>query len=154
MSIRPATPFDVAEIVTLRLRLFECFNRLDSELTEKTRAVTHQYFERSFDNDDCKTWVAETDQRLVALGSLALFIRPPNPHNLSGKEAYLMNMYTLPEYRRRGYSKGILQQAMAHALSNGFGRIWLHASDDGQPLYQGAGFRHSDKYMEWKPVAI
>ncbi len=150
-AVRLATPADLDAMVELRQQLFACFPEalgiIDEALMRQTSLA---YFSRAFAHGDCQTWVAEADGQIVSQGSLALFQRPPFPGNLSGREAYLLNMYTLPDYRRRGYSKAILQQAMAYAREQGLGRIWLHASDDGQPLYQAAGFLPSEKYMEWR----
>ena len=153
MAVRLATPDDLDQLVELRLQLFACFPQalgtIDDEIM---RTVSKAFFTRAFEQGDCQSWVAVADQQIVAQGSLVLFQRPPFPGNLSGREAYLLNMYTLPDYRRRGYSKAILQQAMAWAREQGLGRIWLHASEDGQPLYEAAGFLPSTKYMEWIPT--
>lgn len=150
--VRVATLADLDALVELRLQLFACFPEALGKVADDTmRRVSQAYFTRAFEQGDCHTWVAEADNRIVAQGSLALFQRPPFPANLSGREAYLLNMYTLPDYRRRGYSKAILQQAMAFAREQGLGRIWLHASENGQPLYAQAGFQPSSKFMEWIP---
>ncbi|MFZ6653847.1 GNAT family N-acetyltransferase [Undibacterium sp. TJN19] len=146
-----ANPDDLQQIIALRLRLFGDlvdFNHgkgVDAEL----QAATSAYFERSFTGDDCKTWLAEADGQIVAAGTLAIFSRPPYPGNVSGKDAYLLNMFTLPEYRGKGHGKAVLQQAMHYAQQHGYGKVWLHASDQGRPLYAAAGFVEDSSYMEW-----
>lgn len=148
--IRLAEPADLDQIVQLRMRLFDDATEMNGVgPDEAILNVTVDYFRQSFDKDDCKTWVAFVDQHVVAVGSLAVFCRPPYPGNLAGKDAYLLNMYTLPEYRRRGYAQAILKEAMQYAQQQGFGKIWLHATADGQPVYAGAGFAPSADYMEW-----
>ncbi|OHX14302.1 GNAT family N-acetyltransferase [Chromobacterium sphagni] len=151
--IRRALARDLDQIVQLRMRLFDdavdlngC--RPDAEMLQ----VTRDYFQQAFDSDDCATWVADRAGRVVALGSLVVFARPPYPGNAAGKEAYLLNMYTLPEQRRQGLAQAILREAMAHAGEKGYAKVWLHATEDGQSLYLSAGFSASDKYMEWQPA--
>ena len=40
--------------------------------------------------------------RFVGTGGVSFFQVMPTYHNPSGKKAYIMNMYTIPEYRRNG----------------------------------------------------
>ena len=150
--IREAGPGDLEEVLQLRMRLFDKlvdFNNgkgVDEDLLQSTRT----YFSDALQSGTCKTWVAEGDGHLVACGSLAIFIRPPYPGNVAGKDAYLLNMYTLAEYRKQGLARKILQRAMHYAHEQGFAKIWLHATEDGQSLYASEGFEQSSKYMEWE----
>ncbi|MES2041895.1 MAG: GNAT family N-acetyltransferase [Pseudomonadota bacterium] len=150
--IREAGPGDLEEVLQLRMRLFDKlvdFNNgkgVDEDLLQSTRT----YFSDALQSGACKTWVAEADEHLVACGSLAIFVRPPYPGNVAGKDAYLLNMYTLAEYRKQGLARKILQQAMQYAHEQGFAKIWLHATEDGQALYASEGFEQSSKYMEWE----
>ena len=49
-----------------------------------------------------RSWVVEEEGEVVACATLALFVRPPYPGNLAGREGYLLNIYTRPAWRRRG----------------------------------------------------
>jgi len=150
--VREAVPDDLEQIVQLRMRLFDKlvdFNHgkaVDDELLHSTRT----YFREAFQNGACKTWVAQAGEHIVACGSLAIFVRPPYPGNVAGRDAYLLNMYTLAEYRKQGLARQILQQAMRCAHELGFAKIWLHATEDGQALYASEGFESSSQYMEWE----
>jgi len=66
---------------------------------------------------------------------------PPNYSNQSGKVAYIMNMYTLPEYRRQGVAAELLKRTIEGAKACGYSKITLHATDMGRPLYEKFGFR-------------
>lgn len=52
-----------------------------------------------------------------------------------------MNMYTVPQQRRRGVATGMLAFVLAYAQRNALGRIMLNASPMGKPLYEGFGFQ-------------
>ncbi|KYG36762.1 acetyltransferase [Bacillus gaemokensis] len=69
-------------------------------------------------------------------------------NNLEGKEAYILNMYTLPEYRGNGLAKKLLQHCIKECKENGVKRIWLHSSKDGELLYKKMGFTHKTNEME------
>jgi len=115
------------------------------------RAATTKYFEQAIQADQAKSWVATAEGSVVACGTLAEFRRPPYPGNLSGTEAYLLNMYTLPSFRRRGMAREIVSQILAFAKAQGYGKVWLHASEDGRPLYERHGFAPNPSAMEWTP---
>ncbi|MCH8623000.1 GNAT family N-acetyltransferase [Undibacterium sp. TS12] len=152
MLIRLAQASELDALVQMRMRLFGDlvdFNQ-GKGANEQLLAATRDYYARAFDNHECKTWVAEADGKIVATGSLVVFVRPPYPGNTSGKDAYLLNMYTMAEYRKQGLARKILQQAMQYAREQGYGKVWLQATDDGQPLYASAGFASTSDYMEWE----
>ena len=50
---------------------------------------------------------------------------------------YVALVATLPEARGKGYAEAAMREAIGHA---GGGRITLHASDAGQPVYRAMGF--------------
>lgn len=59
-----------------------------------------------------------------------------------------MNMYTVPQQRRRGVATGMLAFVLAYAQRNALGRIMLNASPMGKSLYEKAGFKLiSNEYM-------
>ena len=60
----------------------------------------------------------------------------PTYHNPSGEKAYIMNMYTSPEYRRQGIAYKTLDLLVQDAKSRGIDAISLEATDMGRPLYE------------------
>jgi len=149
LPIRRATSDDIEQLVRLRLLLFE-------ELDEHAESVpmvevgeaTRAYLTQSLMQGTFLAWVAENDQLIVATSGLALFERPPSPRNLSGKEAYVLNMYTLPQWRGQGLATALLQELMRYVIEASIGRIWLHATEDGRPIYEKAGFLAKSSEME------
>ena len=113
-----------------------------------TETANEQFFRQHLNSPLSKSWIAELNGEVVAVGTLAFFLRPPYPQNLEGNEAYLLNMFTLPAYRKRGAAGAILEAAMEYAASNGYKKVWLHATEAGRPLYAKAGFELASTYME------
>ncbi|MEW6037547.1 MAG: GNAT family N-acetyltransferase [Pseudomonadota bacterium] len=150
MKIREANAEDIQQIVQLRMKLFVEVGAISHEdAAPELKATTLQYFQEN--TNVTKSWVAEYSGKIVAAGTLSLFFRPPYPENLLGKEGYLLNMYTLPEYRKKGCGKGILENILAYSRQEQLGKVWLHASTVGRPLYEKAGFIANSAYLEWIP---
>ncbi|MGG0288901.1 GNAT family N-acetyltransferase [Peribacillus butanolivorans] len=63
-------------------------------------------------------------------------------------EAYILNMYTIPEYRGKGLAKRMLKKCIDESRNSGVKRVWLHASKDGKHLYKKMGFTTKDSEME------
>ena len=57
-----------------------------------------------------------------------------------GRHAIIINVFTEPEWRRRGIAKLLLEQIIAWARTERLDRLVLHASDEGRLLYEKMGF--------------
>lgn len=88
---------------------------------------------------------------VVACATLALFVRPPYPGNLAGREGYLLNIYTRPAWRRRGMANALLVAMVAYAREQQLGKLWLHASSDGRAIYERFGFAGNPACLECVP---
>ncbi|MGL4605840.1 MAG: GNAT family N-acetyltransferase [Eubacteriaceae bacterium] len=85
---------------------------------------------------------------IVASSGLCFYQLPPNFSNPSGRNAYVTNMFTLKEYRKRGLASTLLEKILSEARSFGYSVVRLHASSDGEGIYLRFGFIPSDGYME------
>lgn len=153
MIVRQAEIADIPALVHLRMALFCEVGELarpdeDPALWEATSA----YFRAAQADGSARSWLVEVEGEAVACGTLALFVRPPYPGNLAGREAYLLNMYTLPAWRKRGMASALLDAMAAHARAQRLGKLWLHASEQGRPLYERLGFVSNPACLEWCPT--
>jgi GNAT superfamily N-acetyltransferase len=94
------------------------------------------------------SWVAETGSVIAGISGLLIYKRPPVEGNLSGLEGYIMNMYTVPQYRGQGIALLLLTTIIDYVKSSGANVVLLHAAKDVQPLYRKCGFRETHKEME------
>jgi GNAT superfamily N-acetyltransferase len=149
LPIRRATSDDIDQLVRLRLLLFEeAGEPLQPTQAEAVREATRAYFTKSLPQETFLAWVAESNHQIVAASGLAVFERPPAPSNLSGKEAYVLNMYTLPQWRGQGLASALLQEIIHFAKGTSIRRLWLHATPSGRPIYEKAGFIAVSDEME------
>lgn len=153
MRVRQAEAADITALVNLRMGLFCELGELADPLADSALwQATHDYFSKAEADGSARSWVVEVEGELVACGTLAFFVRPPYPGNLSGREAYLLNMYTLPAWRKQGMASALLDAMAADARERQLGKLWLHASDEGRALYERMGFVANPAYLEWQPA--
>lgn len=111
----------------------------DTMVAEVRRAI-YQYFFEALPAEAILVWVAEAQGTIVATSGLIFFQKPPSERNLTGLEAYILNMYTLPTWRGQGIATRLLQTLIISAKQRQAHRIWMYSTQVGQPIYEKAGF--------------
>ncbi len=128
MIIRQARGADILALVELRMRLFCEVGELATPQADPALwQATFDYFTRAAGDESAFSWLAEAakkggDPQIVAAGTLALFVRPPYPGNLAGVEGYLLNMYTLSEWRQQGLATALLDAITVYANERELGK--------------------------------
>lgn len=85
-------------------------------------------------------WVAEQGGSVVAgAGLMLLEWRPPkdDPAPLRGR---VVNVWTHPDWRRRGLARKLVTQALDAAEAQGIRVVSLSATEMSRPLYESLGF--------------
>jgi len=116
---------------------------------EDFRARTQTYFQSHIPDGSFIAFLAIEERAVVGTGGLCLHHVPPTYGNPSGKVAYLVNMYVVPEYRGRGIAAGLLEHLMDEAKSLGCDRVALNTSKAGRPVYEKYGFTDVPGEMEF-----
>ena len=88
------------------------------------------------------------DGDFIGAGGVSFYNVMPTYHNPSGKKAYIMNMYTDPNYRRQGIAYKTLDMLVNVSKERGIYQISLEATDMGRPLYEKYGFVKMESEME------
>src|SRR5262249_19148662 len=92
------------------------------------------------------TWLAVTHDGAVAGGAgLWLMDWPPHMVGTGPRRGNILNVYTEPEFRRRGLARQLTLAAMHWCRTNGIDCVILHASDEGRPLYESLGFQRTNE---------
>ena len=112
---------------------------IDTELAD--------YFTSAISDGAFISWVMDNDGEIIATSGVCFYTLPPNYSNPSGRTAYITNMYTKPEYRRRGIAAELLDMVIEEAKIRGYKVIRLHTSEYGKSIYLKAGFADTDGYM-------
>jgi GNAT superfamily N-acetyltransferase len=89
--------------------------------------------------------VRTADDKVVGSGCIWLREEQPRPTSMRFVVPYLMSMYTVKRFRRRGVASLIVKEALKWCRANNFDRIVLHASKEGREVYEGLGFEPSNE---------
>jgi len=95
--------------------------------------------------DELQAWVITIDERIVACAAVSVLPGVPAPGRLDMRSALLHNVHTLPEFRRRGFARRLVETAVAWCRDQGFSSLTLSASNAGRPLYESMGFRPTNQ---------
>jgi ribosomal protein S18 acetylase RimI-like enzyme len=136
---RRAMPDDVDPLVNLRLAFLAEVSAATGSDPVLRDSLT-EYFSKMIPSNEFIGFLAVADSTIIATSGLVFHRHPPSNRNPTGREAYIMNMYTLPEYRRRGIATRLLQMLIDHARQNDCGKISMHALPKGRSIYVNAGF--------------
>jgi ribosomal protein S18 acetylase RimI-like enzyme len=105
------------------------------------------YFSDGITSGQFVAFLTQAHSQVIASSGLVIHRHPPSVNNPTGREAYIMNMYTVPEYRRRGIATKLLDMLVDHARENGCGKVSLHAMEKGGAIYSRAGFEKIETEM-------
>ncbi len=72
---------------------------------------------------------------------------PPHYLHVEPGRAYLLNFYTAPEARGRGFANQLLRACVEECRTYGSKVITLHASPFGKPIYEKFGFTAMNEMM-------
>ena len=86
----------------------------------------------------------------VASIGLVVHSVPPSPFNRVGREGYIMNLVTLPPWRRRGIARALLSHVIEVLRAEGVPIASLHATSDGRELYEELGFVLNEELPEMR----
>jgi GNAT superfamily N-acetyltransferase len=141
-TVRRATVVDLPTLVALRLHLFRAM-AVAGDLSEDgpLAVALAEYFASAIPTERFYGWLAcDPAGAAIGCGGLVFLQRPPSPGHHSGREAYVMNMYTAPAWRGRGLAGQILAQILGFVRDSGVTVVRLHATAQGRPIYERAGF--------------
>lgn len=152
MGVERANAVDTDELVELRIAyLAEDNGALDEGDEAAIRAGLPAYYEAHLGHD-LYAYVAREGGQIASCAFLIVVEKPMSPAFLSGRTGIVLNVYTRPEYRRRGYASQVMEALLADAAELGLSVVELKATDDGYPLYLSVGFSDDEsKYhrMKW-----
>lgn len=149
ITYRRAGTEDLELLTRVRIEVLRAANGLDEKTDmPEVEAETRRYYETCFEMDSHAAWLAFDGQQVVGAGGVSFYQVLPTYHNPSGKKAYIMNMFTHPDYRRCGIAMNMLERLVEEANRRQIHFIALEATAMGRPLYEKFGFTPMRDEME------
>ena len=138
MIFEKATIKDINGLTDLRLAyLQEDLGVItDKELIQESLPG---YYEKHL-NKDLMVYVARDEEDIVSCAFLLIVEKPMSPSFITGKTGTVLNVYTKPGYRHRGYAKELMTMMLEEATAQDVSVIELKSTEDGYLLYKSVGF--------------
>ncbi len=136
MEIYKSTINDKENFINMRVSLFKELGEIDenSEIDELVKE-TGTYYTTHIDKD-LFCWFAKINDRIVAVAYPV------------GLEGYILNVYTLPEFRKKGAASKLITEIIAFSKNSTIKKLWLNSSEAGKEIYKSLGFKENDNEME------
>lgn len=143
---------DIWQLMDMRIAyLKEDLGAMDEETEKQLRAELPAYFERNL-NRNIFCYLIRDMEETAACAFLLVTEKPMSPAFMTGKCGTVMNVYTKPAYRRKGYGKKIMTALLRDAEKMNLSYVELKSTEAGYPLYKAVGFEDDvTKYhlMKW-----
>lgn len=121
------------------------------ELFELFRTKALEHLRAALTTGEYVGWLVADPQNIdtvIAGAGVVLRSIPPFPRisatgNVSiadGQQALIVNVFTEPQWRRRGLARLLMEHALNWCGERKIESVTLHASEDGRALYEQLGF--------------
>lgn len=146
---KKAKPEDIDELVQTRITVLRAVNSLpaDTDMT-LVEQESRTYYEKALKSNRHAAYLVYDGEKFIGAGGVSFYQVMPTYDNPSGKKAYIMNVYTHPDYRRQGIAFHILDLLVKEAKWKGIEKISLEATETGRLLYEKYGFVKMEDEME------
>lgn len=149
LEYRKATIDDLNILTKTRIKVLRAANGLDDN-TDMSRVEkeSRAYYKNALANDLHTAYLVFDGEVFIGAGGISYYTVMPTFHNPTGRKAYIMNMYTRPDYRRIGIATKTLDLLIQDAKKRDVTSISLEATDMGRKLYERYGFISMSSEME------
>jgi GNAT superfamily N-acetyltransferase len=146
LTIRDAAPADLDVVMHHRRSMFEDMGTRDREALDAMEQTSRPFFAHALGEGSYRGWLVDDGAgRVVAGGGIILLAFHSSPRDPAPRRAWIVNMYTEPEYRRRGLARRLMEAMVAWCRAQRMTTVYLHASDEGRPLYDSLGFKPTNE---------
>jgi GNAT superfamily N-acetyltransferase len=146
ITIREAVPQDLETILHQRRSMFRDMGEGSVEQLDRMVEMARPWVARVLADGTYRHWLAVDASGCVAGGGGVLLSPwPANPFDACTERAIILNVYTEPEFRRRGVARQVMGAILGEIKAYGLRGANLHASDEGRRLYEELGFKATNE---------
>ncbi|BBB89694.1 MAG TPA: GNAT family N-acetyltransferase [Methylomusa anaerophila] len=149
VKYRETTMDDLDLLVKLRIDfILDIKPCNDSRLIAEVSRLTKDYFSGLIAKNQYFGFIGFIDEKTVCGAGLFVYSLPPLYQPIIRTQGHVLNVFTYPEYRSKGYGKGLMDFIIEKAKEKQISRLFLNATKMGEPLYGKCGFAEpEDKAM-------
>ena len=137
--VRRATVDDLPLLLRYRRAMAEEMNAPDPAAVDRMIAALEPYLRVAMPGGRWRAWIAEPG----GCGAVEIVQWVPGRLDPTPRRAWIHSVYVQPSLRRRGIGRQLTQTMVAWCREQGFQSVYLHASEEGRPLYESLGFEPS-----------
>ena len=157
-EIRLITETDIPLFVKYRVDyLKELQGEPDKNREIKLKNELENYFRNELSVNRFFAFLLESDKQAVSFGAVVVKSIPGDFSSSTYLEGDILNMYTIPEARKKGFAGIVLDALITESKKRGISKLSLHTTQDGEHLYRNSGFSEpAYPYLEMvvKPEAF
>lgn len=125
----------------------EVFGSDDGEFLQNILTANRRYFEENVPAGRHIALFACENGEICGCGDICLHDELPSPDNLSGRCAYLMNIYVVPSRRGENIGRAIVERLIAVAKERNIGKIYLETTETARSFYRKSGFERIKNFL-------
>lgn len=137
----------INDFFQMRYKLLKELDEIDTNNLKNFEIASKKYYLSEI-NKTLHCWGVIHNNSIVSIASICLFKRVPYFENLEGLEAYILNVYTEPEFRKQGLTSSLIFEIKEFAFEQNIKRLWLNSSSEAKKLYKKLGFFEKNNEME------
>lgn len=146
LTLQRATTDDAALIAHHRRAMFTDMGNTDTARLAAMEAEFAAWVREKLARQEYLGWfLVNAAGEVVAGAGLWLMDWPPHVVGASARRGNILNVYTHPDYRRRGLARQLMQAILEWCRANHLDTVILHASDEGRALYESLGFKATNE---------
>ena len=132
LKYKKATIEDLDILTKTRIEVLRAANKLSNDINmDEVKMMTYKYYKKALCDGTHIAYLIFDGNKFVGSGGVSFFQVMPTYNNPSGTKAYIMNMYTKPEYRRNGIAYKTLDMLIKDIKGKGISAISLEATEMG-----------------------
>jgi GNAT superfamily N-acetyltransferase len=141
VTIRPATLADLPLLLRHRRAMAEEMDTPDPVAVNRMIRALEPYLRSAIPEGRWHAWIAEPG----GCGAVEIVQWVPGRLDPTPRRAWIHSLYIEPSFRSRGIGRRLTETMVTWCREQGFRWIYLHASEQGRPLYEALGFERSSE---------
>lgn len=146
LTYRKGTAQEVELLVSTRMEAMAAMHGV--EMTAALEAQIRDYYARALTDGSHVAYLVYDGAIFAGCGGITFYQDMPTRANPTGRVANIMNIYTVPAYRRRGIALRMVDLLVQEARERAVKVVTLDATDAGRPVYEKYGFKLMTSEME------
>jgi len=140
-----AAAYDAAALATLRADSLMEMGFLRPEDRERFTIEARGELYRMLRTEQIAAWLLVDHERAVGCAVALFWSRLPYPNGMTHAE--IAGVYVKPEYRRQGFARELIEEAIAATRARGARSTVLHARPGTEDFYRRLGFLPSNEMI-------